>query len=151
MREKKMSELSVEPGYLFSKKSEREWLVLKVDVSTDPVSVVDTHTILDFKCDCEGFKYSKDLSCRHTKMVFFRPTPVTRAAARAAAATVIDEWRDTFESMTFDDYVFTDAEEEWVKEVKLKAKGKPIMVGGVPHTKLTGVRHHVFFEVNIVS
>lgn len=142
------NEMHAEAGYLVWKVREGEWIVYKMDLSTGEPVIEGRHTVRDGVCDCEGFKHRKD--CRHIKLIYEKPTGVDRATARADAAEIINSWQDRFDRMTFDDYVFMDAEETLVKCVKIIAQGRPIEFDGKSFTKITGItRAGTFVEVSI--
>lgn len=142
------AEIHGEAGYLLSKVREGEWTVYKTDITSGEVVILAKYVVRDATCTCEGFQHRKD--CRHVKMVYGRPKGVDRATARRDVQEIIASWLDRFDRITFDDYVFEDAEEQVVKAVKLKAHGRPILLDGVEHHKITGItRAGTFVEVSI--
>lgn len=143
----KHAELGVEPGYFFSRSADGTWKVLKVDMSGTEVKVLARHVVRDSICDCPGYQHRRE--CRHVQMVYARPPGVDRATARQAAAEVVQGWEHLFNRILFEDYVFADKEETVVSGIKLRAWGKPIVLDGVEHTKVTGVHRKTHIELTV--
>jgi hypothetical protein len=138
-------EKGVEPGYVTVKKTESETVVLKLDLSGTEAAVLARHVVRDGQCDCLGFTHRKD--CRHVQLVYARPRGVDRQTAREAAAEVIHAWEPWFSRLVFDDYLFADPDEQVVKGVRLRGRGKPVIVEGVEHKRIVGIHDKTFVEL----
>lgn len=146
--------LKIIPGYGLSHIGENEWKVLKVDLSTNPITVLERYHIKGGQCECKGFAHRKD--CRHLQMARGVCPSVDKKTARAVATEVMNEWDGIFRRMMIDDYVYdsvnSDAEgNPMVKSVKLVANGKPLLLDGIDHTKIWGIRNKALIEVEIVK
>jgi hypothetical protein len=136
---KETRDMSIVPGYVYSKTGPNQFKVLKLDFSTDPPSVESRHEVKQGICDCTGFKYN--LKCKHVQMVLGTSVLCDRATARKAGNSIIGVLQDieNFERIVFDCYDFADAEEEQVKAVKLSIKGRPIKFDNTEFTQINGI------------
>ena len=145
--------LKVVPGYALSHIGENEWKVFKLDLSTDPVRIVERYHIKGGQCECKGFAHRKD--CRHLQMARGICTSVEKKLARAEATEVMNDWGDLFRRIMIEDYVYdsvgVDTEgNPLVKSVKLTANGSPLVLDGIEHTKIWGIRKKALVEIEIV-
>jgi len=150
--------LKPEPGYLVEKVKDGEWIVRKIDVA-DPTQVLGEHHVRFGKCDCHGFQRSQDLTCRHTDMILTNPTVVDRRVARKAAAEVLFMWNDSLDGLMFDEYIEAGVGEgdvfagpgegEGIRAVRLRARGKPIVLRGKEYRRIFTVRRRMQVIVDI--
>ena len=135
-----------------------EWVIRKIDVA-NPTRVLGEHRVQFGKCDCQGFQRSHDLTCRHTDMVLTNPTVVDRRTARRAAAEVIFGWGGSLDGLMFDEYIeagtgegdvfAAPGEGEGIKAVRLRARSKPIVLGGKEYKRIFTVRRRMQVIVEI--
>lgn len=147
-----------EPGYIVEKVKDGEWIIRKIDVS-DPARSLGEHRVVFGRCDCQGFSRSQDLRCRHTDMVLTNPTVVDRKTARKAAAEILFVWDGAFDGLIFNEYIEAGAGEgdafaapgegEGIKAVRLRARGKPLVMGGKEYRRVFCVRRRMQVIVDI--
>jgi hypothetical protein len=134
-----IKDMSIVPGYVYTKTGPNQFKVLKIDFTKDPVSVESRHEVKQGICDCTGFKYN--LKCKHVQMVLGSTALCDRATARKAGNAIITILQDieNFDRVLFDCYEFADAEEEEVKAVKLSLKGRPIKFDDIEFNQIRGI------------
>ncbi|HUU21978.1 MAG TPA: SWIM zinc finger family protein [Phycisphaerae bacterium] len=131
-------------GYLLSEVARNVWQVVKLDPQS--MAVESTYRVDHGSCECRGFK--SHLDCRHVKMVQHRPVATTRKKARQAATEVIESLEGPFDTV-IDGYDLEDEDEDRVLQVRLRARGRPIVFDGRKHWTVLGVRKGVYVRVNI--
>jgi hypothetical protein len=153
--EAQMSEerkLKIDPGYIVSEIGPNQFKVYKLDFSPSPdgyINVEKAYSVIQGVCDCEGFKHR--LRCRHVDLIRNRPKTVSRLEARVAAVEIMESWEWRFDRIVFDEFVFEEDSDD-IREVKLKAWGKPIIFDGRNHNKLTGVaKNGAFVILDVIS
>jgi hypothetical protein len=146
--------LKVEPGYALSHIGENEWKVLKLDLTATPAVIVKRYHIKGGQCECKGFAHRGE--CRHVDMARGVCASVDKKTARREATEVMNEWADLFRRIVIDHYVYdkvnSDAEgNPLVHHVKLEAHGSPLVLDGIEHRRILGVRKKALVIVEIVA